>query len=54
MTTDTQTGVLDENGLPVTVNDIVVDDELTAVGFVRRQEGDDDEDDDEDEFTLNA
>lgn len=67
VTTDAKTGVFDANGLPVTVNDVVVDDELTAVGFLRRPVSDDEDDDDvvdplhrtlaakfEDDFTLAA
>jgi hypothetical protein len=42
ITTDDATGVFGADGLPVTFADVLVDDELTAVGFLRREDDGDD------------
>ena len=54
VTTDDATGVFGADGLPVTFADIVVDDTLTAVGFLHRDDdGDDVEDGDDDDADEN-
>jgi len=54
VTTDDATGVFGPDGLPVTFADIVVDDALTAVGFLHRDDDDDDvEDGDDDDADEN-
>jgi hypothetical protein len=63
VTTDDATGVFGADGMPVTLADVLADTDLTAVGFLRRNDDgdeDDDEDDDEregkftDDFVLEA
>ena len=55
---DDRTGIFDADGMPIGLADIMVDDELTAVGFLRKNENENDEaaDDDgiEDDFFLEA
>jgi hypothetical protein len=50
VTTDDATGVFGTDGMPVTFADVLVDESLTAVGFLRREnDSDDDDNGDEDD-----